>query len=165
MNEKEGLGWSMTFMKQGLALMMLLLFSGEELPIGLKSMQSIAYSACGFSAEKYYKGITETNRESGEVLFSKLYDRWKKEISLSEDEISLWLDRIEKWIELRVRGIMENNRRNYYGECAAFIAAFGEVQESRGKTNAKASIMNQYRSEYSRRSAFHRELRAYGMKK
>lgn len=165
MNEKEGLGWSMTFMKQGLALMMLLLFSGEELPVGLRSMQSIAYTACGFSAEEYYKGTIETNRESDKVLFSKLYDRWKKEISLSEDEISLWLDRIEKWIEVRVRGIMGNNRRNYYGECAAFIAAFGEVQESLGKTNAKASIMNQYRSEYSRRSAFHRELRAYGMKK
>lgn len=165
MNEKEGLGWSMTFMKQGLALMMLLLFSGEELPAGLKSMESIAYSACGFSAEEYYKGTIETNRESDKVLFSKLYGHWKKEISLSENEISLWLDRIEKWIELRVRGIMEKNRRNYYGECAAFIAAFGEVRESLGKPNAKASIMNQYRSEYARRSAFHRELRAYGMEK
>ena len=165
MNEKEGLGWSTTFMKQGLALMMLLLYYGEELPAGLKSMQSIAYSACGFNAEEYYKGTTETNMESGKVLFSKLYDSWKKKISLSEDEISLWIDRIEKWIELRVRGIMENNRRNYYGECAAFIAAFGEVRESLGKPNAKAAIMNQYRSEYARRSAFHRELRAYGMKK
>lgn len=62
-----------------------------------------------------------------------------------------------------MRGIMKNNRRNYYGECAAFIAAFGEVLESLGKPNAKASIMNQYRSEYARRSSFHRELRAYGM--
>ena len=49
--------------------------------------------------------------------------------------------------------------------CAAFIAAFGEVQESLGNPNAKAQIMNQYQSEYSRRTAFHRELKAYGMKK
>lgn len=165
MNTKKGLGWSATFMKQGLAFMMLLLFSGEELPIGLRTMQNIAYSACGFSAEEYYRGTAEINTEPDEAVFTSVYSCWKKEISLSEDEMSLWMNRIDKWIALRVSEIMANNRRNYYGECAAFIAAFGEVQESLGNPNAKAQIMNQYQSEYSRRTAFHRELKAYGMKK
>lgn len=164
MNIKEGLGWSGTFMKQGISLMMLLLFSGEELPIGLRAMQSRAYSECRFSAEEYYRGTIEINKESGGELFTRIFSCWKKEISLSEDERSLWMDRIDNWLTLRVSEIMKNNRRSYYGECAAFIAAFGEVQESLGNSNAKAAIMEQYRREYFRRTAFHRELRAYGMK-
>lgn len=58
---------------------------------------------------------------------------------------------------------MEHNRRNYYGECAAFVAALGEVEESRGEPGAKKRIMEEYRSAYSRRTAFHQELRAFGM--
>lgn len=86
-------------------------------------------------------------------------------MQISESETKMWLDRIDKWISLRVTGIMEGNHRNYYGECASYIAAFGEVQESLGIPSAKSCVMEKYRSEYSRRRAFHQELRAYGMKK
>lgn len=40
-------------------------------------------------------------------------------------------------LEKRIEGIMDANRRNYYGECAAYIAALGEVQESMEETDAK----------------------------
>ena len=73
------------------------------------------------------------------------------------------LERLEKWTQMRVEGIMEKSHRNYYGECAAFAAALGEVRESRGELWAKAKVMEEYRSQYSRRTAFHQELRAYGM--
>ena len=43
-------------------------------------------------------------------------------------------------ITMRVKGIMESNRRNYYGECAAFIAALGEVKESRGGMERESKI-------------------------
>lgn len=68
-------------------------------------------------------------------------------------------------ITMRVKGIMESNRRNYYGECAAFIAALGEVKESRGEWNVKANLMEYYKTMYSRRRAFHEELRKFGMRK
>ena len=45
--------------------------------------------------------------------------------------------------------------------CAAFIAAFGEVQESLGNPNAKAQIMNQYQSEYSEGRLFIESLRLF----
>ena len=70
---------------------------------------------------------------------------------------------IERYISKRTEAIMDTNRRNYYGECAAFIAAYGEVCESRGSYGAKTSIMEQYKTKYSRRRAFHQELREYGM--
>ena len=57
---------------------------------------------------------------------------------------------------------MEANRRNYYGECVAYIAALGEVLESMGHENAKQKLMTSYREKYPRRSAFVAELRAYG---
>jgi len=62
----------------------------------------------------------------------------------------------------RTKGIMEANRRNYYGECAAFIAALGEVKESLGETDAKQKLMTSYKEKYPRRSAFRAEMKFYG---
>ena len=57
---------------------------------------------------------------------------------------------------------MNANRRNYYGECAAYIAALGEVRESLGERSAKQKLMTSYKNAYSRRSAFREEMRRYG---
>ncbi len=72
------------------------------------------------------------------------------------------LKRIEGLIEKRTEGIMNANRRNYYGECAAFIAALGEVQESLGESGAKQRLMTSYKDKYPRRNAFRAEMRDYG---
>ena len=66
---------------------------------------------------------------------------------------------------MRAKGFTESNRRNYYGEYAAFIAALGETKESRGEWNGKAKLMEYYKTMYSRRRAFHEELRKFGMRK
>ena len=72
------------------------------------------------------------------------------------------IKRIAGLIEKRTEGIMSANRRNYYGECAAYIAALGEVQESLGETGAKQRLMASYKDKYSRKSAFRQDLRNYG---
>lgn len=74
-----------------------------------------------------------------------------------------YLKRGERLVEKRVEGIMEGNYRKYYGECAGYIAALGEVMESRGIMNGKQKMMFEYKQCYSRRRAFHEELRNYGM--
>ena len=165
MNEKNALGWSYTFMKQGLALFLLLLLEGEKMSAGLNTMLEMGISACNFDAAEYAKGTEETLDGNSREVFWKLFCLWKNSVQLSERERREWMDRIDKWIAFRVEGIMENNRRNYYGECAAWIAAFGEVQESMGVVAAKDRIMEQYKSKYSRRRAFHQALRGYGMRK
>lgn len=48
-----------------------------------------------------------------------------------------------------------------YGECAAL----GEVLESRGNIGKKQTLFEEYRAEYSRRTAFHSELTAFGFRK
>ena len=163
MHEKNALGWSSTFMKQGLAFIFLLLFQGKEFPEGMKSMQSMAKSVCQISADKFYQGTEINSKLSDNELFSQLFNSWKKEVKLTTEESKKWLGEIEKLITGRVTGIMEGNHRNYYGECASFIAALGEVQESLGMPDAKKHIMEKYRNEYSRRSAFRKELVTYGM--
>lgn len=168
MSARDAVGWSSTFMKEGMALLLLLLYQGGELPGGLKAMLVWAVSVCRFATAEYCRGTAKVppgNVNDNNDMFWQLFKQWKESVEIAEGESSKWLDRIAQWIARRVAGIMERSRRNYYGECASYIAAFGEVQESRGAAFAKLRIMEQYRSEYSRRSAFHQELRTYGMKK
>ncbi len=168
MKEKNALGCSSTFMKQGMALFLLLLYNAHdagELPAGLKTMLSRAFDACTFKAEEYFRGTGVPNKAGDYDVFWKVFCRWKENVQITEEQKNEWLDKIDEWVELRVRGIMDGSKRNYYGECASYIAALGEVQESVGVFWAKERIMERYKNEYSRRRAFHQELRGYGMKK
>lgn len=165
MNEKNALGWSSTFMKQGLALFLLLLYNGEDLPAGLGVMLSMVSFACGFKADEYLKGTNVQDETDDKDMLWKLFCQWKRDVQVSDEQREAWLNKIEKWIALRVEGIMNGNHRDYYGECASYIAAFGEVQESMGVLWGKARFMEKYKNEYSRRRAFHQELRKYGMGK
>lgn len=163
MNCREALGWSSNFMKQGIALFLLYLYQGENLQSGGNEMCRRLISDMRFSIEKYNTGLTVAVKADDMAYFCVLLKKWKTQVSISQEECQKIISRLEKWIELRVVGIMENNRRNYYGECAAFIAALGEVKESFGEFGTKERIMEKYKSAYPRRSAFHQELRKYGM--
>ena len=165
MSMEKPLGWSSTFMKEGLSLLLLLLYEGTgELSKGLQVMLSRVVSASKFDVVSFCIGEYR-NRDMGKTeLFWSLFSEWKDSWRLSKEDAEEWLRFSEQLIAKRTAGIMEANRRNYYGECAAFIAALGEVNESRGLNRAKSLIMEQYKKEYSRRRAFHQELRYYGMK-
>ena len=82
---------------------------------------------------------------------------------ISDESADSWIDMIKRYIDLRVSGIMDANHRNYYDECAAFIAALGETMESRGMADAKIKLLMQYRDKYSRRRAFIAELKKFGL--
>ena len=164
MKAGKGIGWSSTFMKEGSALLLLLLDSGKTNRQGMSAMRDKAIDACSFDSASYTEGTDLEPGTSTEALFQDCFQRWKAQIILSEDVSELCLKKIDNWVTLRVAAIMDANRRNYYGECAAFVAAYGEVLESRGKPGEKERIMQRYKAEYSRRRAFHDELRRYGMR-
>lgn len=82
---------------------------------------------------------------------------------MEQTDIAQALRRLEQMVELRVKSIMDGSKRGYYGECAAFIAALGEVKESRGEEGCKQRLMRYYQERYSRRWAFRNELRAFGL--
>ena len=165
MQAGSGIGWSTTFMKEGLALMLLSLDSGISARPGMLAMQELAIQACSFDSDSYCQGTSLEHDLPTNALFQDCFQKWKDAVALPESLCESWLQTIGQWLELRVQAIMNANRRNYYAECAAFVAAYGEVLESRGRKGEKDRIMQQYRTKYARRSAFHEELRRFGMRK
>lgn len=164
MQVREGVGWTGTFMKQGIALFCLALYSKDELQPGCKEMLRQLTCYMNFNSDEYSSGLIRNMETKDSELLWKCLLKWKENLSVSEAEEKKIIIKLEKWVKLRVQGIMDGNHRKYYNECAAFISAVGEVKEICGEKNAKADLMEEYRILYPRRRAFHEELRAYGMK-
>ncbi len=123
-----------------------------------------AADACNFEIDTYVAGTGQQAPpdQKNHICFWNAFKIWKAEITITTEEREQWSKMIEQLITRRTAAIMQASRRNYYNECAAFIAAFGEMKESLGNEDAKARIMSDYKKKYSRHSAFHRELREYG---
>lgn len=162
LNRPEALGWSRTFMKQGIALYLLYLYEGQWVGRGITAMANIVRSAMKFSPEEYRKGTYDRNDTNESNLFCEVFLKWKSVVHMEPDIRTCAIERITHLLEKRVEGIMGANRRNYYGECAAFIAALGEVRESLGEAGAKQRLMTSYKDKYFRRNAFRAEMRSYG---
>ena len=162
LNAKEALGWSGTFMKQGIALFLLYLYAGNWNGKGIQAMAKIAKERIGFSMQNYQKGIPKLEVEDEAALFENIMLRWKEMTPMDPETKSLAIPKIENLLEKRVSGIMDANRRNYYGECASFLAALGEVKESLGEAYAKQNLMTSYKEKYPRRTSFRAEMKAFG---
>ena len=177
MNATNSLGWSASFMKCGLAAFLLLLTEDGSLPQdaaqqggelktmkpGAREMLRRIVAAVGFDKSEYEKGTLRFIEESNEGWFLTCWNRWKRTVPLSREQREALLEWAEGLVTKRVQGIMEGNHRNYYGECAAYIAALGEARESGGEPNGKQATMAKYMEAYNRRSAFRQEMRGYGM--
>lgn len=164
MSVTEGLGWSWTFMKQGLALLMVMLHQGESYQSGMHAMLRNAMSACSFNKDSFYFGTNIQDERSGSEIFKDILEKWKKTVHLTQEEKDMWMNQIAQWIDLRVGEIVGGTKRNYYNECAAFIAAYGEVKESMGHKEARLGYMDFYHRQYPRHSAFYAELKEYGLR-
>lgn len=164
LNKSEPLGWSGTFMKQGIALYLLYLYEGHWSGKGISAMADIVKKAMNFSAEAYQKGTYRQHEINENDLFCEVFTKWRSMTEMEPDIRTSAVDKIAGLLVRRTEGIMNANRRNYYGECAAYIAALGEVRESMGDTGAKQRLMTAYKDTYPRRSAFHEELGNYGWK-
>lgn len=162
LHKSEALGWTGTFMKQGIALFLLRLYEGKWNGKGIAVMAEMAKSAMKFSAEEYRKGACGLEGIEENDLFCQLFLQWKSIVPMPSDIRERAIKRIAALLKKRTAGIMDANRRNYYGECAAYIAALGEVQESMGELGAKQKLMTSYKDAYPRRSAFREEMRKYG---
>ncbi len=177
MNATNSLGWSASFMKCGLAAFLLLLTEDGSLPQdaaqqggelktmkpGAREMLRRIVAAAGFDKSEYEKGTLRLIEESNEGWFLTCWNHWKRTVPLSREQREALLEWAEGLVTKRVQGIMEGNHRNYYGECAAYIAALGEAREAGGEPNGKQATMAKYMEAYNRRSAFRQEMRGYGM--
>ena len=163
MNFKEALGWSETFMKDGMALFLLLLYKGEYLLPGIRKMCIKVMSSMRFVESAYNWGTGKVTEYGDVEALWKCFRIWKADKVITDNNRKQWISGIENMLEKRVAGIMSNNRRNYYGECAGFIAALSEVEEAAGLINSRQQILQKYKNAYPRRRTFHQELRDCGM--
>lgn len=137
---KEPLGWTGTFMKEGIALFLLGCYAGEadNLPPALQIMI----------------------HRSGIRNFELTYGAWRERREMSAPVKQKAMKKIESAISSRVSAIL-GKHRNYYGECADYIAAIGEVRESLGEAGMAKRMIESYYNQYSRYRAFREELRRY----
>lgn len=166
LNKKEGVGWSMSFMKDGIAAMLLLLYQGKgPLPQGLKGMRSRFMDCTGFRKKEFFRAAKEfpAKKTDENQAFEEMFEMWKIQQHISAEKAEEWLHRIGALLQLRVEGIMNGNHRKYYWECAEFLAAYGETLESAGEAHAKIKVLESYRAAYPRRTAFRSELKSFGL--
>jgi hypothetical protein len=69
MKTDKALGWSSTFMKEGMALMLLLLFEGDTLSEGLCETRHHLMSAGNFSVQDFYRGTDRSDYKSDQEEF------------------------------------------------------------------------------------------------
>ncbi len=162
LNNSKALGWTGTFMKPGIAIYLLCMHEGSWSGKGITAMAGMVKDAMRFSAEEYRKGTRGFEGLSENTLFCQLFSKWKSIVQMASDVREHAIKKITVLLEKRTEGIIDANRRNYYEECAAYIAALGEVRESMGEAGAKQRLMTAYKDKYPRRSAFREEMRNYG---
>lgn len=165
MNNESTSNYFSNCIEEGIILLLMFLYKGEKLSNGLDFMVTVAAGTFDFTAKDYFNGTGIHLDKNDEELFWDLFCKWKNEVDIPEETAAQWLKQIERFVSKKVSTTMEFNKRHSYGECAAYIAALGEVKESFGIQNAKANLMNSYKKEYSRRRAFLQELKNYGMSK
>lgn len=151
MSGKQMLGWTGSFMKQGIAIFLLCIYDGEKPDVGIKEMIRIAEQVFGFQRQ---------NTE--EPSFYDTFLQWKKETPVEETEKRKILYYLDKIMVERTDAIIEGNHRKYYEECAAYIAAIGEAKEAFGEPAAKQKDMSEYAVRYPRRTAFKGALQSFG---
>ena len=154
---------SLCYMDKWIPFQLMLMNVQSNLQQGLSEMLDKLLNTCSFYGKAFCQG-TDLNRElSNKDLFLDCFKKWKSDVLLPESTCESWLAGIDSWIKCYVSDIMEHNERTLYDNCAAFIAAYGEVLESRGNSGEKQRIMEYYKMEYHRRRAFHESLKRFGM--
>lgn len=165
MKPQTTLGWSGTFLKCGIPLFFLLMYNNTHLDKAMMKMCETATEYMSFHSDDYCRGTQlEPSECSDEVLFWDLFKQTRCPEKLSDGEQKKIMEQLADLTELRTNLIVSGTRRNYYDECAAYIAALGEVMESHGKDGSKQMLLSTYKSKYPRHSAFIRELKSFGLK-
>lgn len=164
MKAKKSLGWSTTFLKCGIPLYLILMYEKPHPETAMVQMYNTVSRYMSFNTEEYIKGTQISGTANTETLFIELFRKTLSCDKLSDVEQKKIIDRLGDLIELRTQLILSGTKRNYYNECAAYIAALGEMIESRGEMGYKQVLLKEYKSKYPRHSAFIREMKSFGLK-
>lgn len=163
-NPKESLGWSGSFIDNGIRLFLLYLY---ENPLPSKSAKSIE-SYIGFPDERDQKNVlkfeSEIQSECQEYKVSEFwsyFQRWKRYFPMEKTEREKYLTWAEKIVYKRADAIVSGQHRSHYEEVAGFLAIVGEIRENAGMKGAKMLIYEQYKKKFPRHSSFQGAMKEY----
>ena len=163
-NPKGSLGWSSSFIRDGIRLFLLYLY---EKPLPSKAAASIA-AYIGFPDTKdgesrmHFENIILEECHKHKISeFWNYFQRWKIHFLMREEERKRYLSWAEKIACSRADAIVSGQHRNHYGEVAGLLAIVGEIKESMGMSGAKSEIFVQYKNRFPRHSSFQKEMKYY----
>jgi hypothetical protein len=87
---------------------------------------------------------------------------WKKTMQLPKDQDNRLLELSREIVRERTDAIVGSNT-DLYPACAAYIAALGEVLESREEAGARQRILREYRDAHHRAWQFVGPLQKFGL--
>lgn len=149
------------FLDQGMALIALFLYPDDVIREGGKAMLSTLEVSMSFTADKYFRGLGMCEyADNSDVLWDCL-KKCRRHTPLPDRESAI--DILQKHCIEYTEYVMKWNLRDKYSKCAAYAAVIGEILEAEGKIPSKNSYMSACKQKYSRRTAYHRELRHFGM--
>ncbi len=146
--QKKSAFWEQEFMKYGFALFCLYLYPDTNLKRGCQYLCDHLKKHFHIPDENIWKGL----------------QKHRNLIPIPEEFKPELIQKLQNLLAFHTEQVMEYNRRGQYQECAAFAAALGEILDSDGTDHAKQEFLLAYKAKYNRRTAFHHELRAFGMK-
>ena len=163
-NPAGSLGWSSSFIRYGIRLFLLYLYS-KSLPskaagsianyVGFPDMKD-ADCVMGFEQE-----IIEESQLHKVSVFWNYFQRWKAYYPIEQAEKKSILSWAEKTVYSRADAIVSGKHRNQYAEVAVLLAMVGEIKEDMGTARAREEIFAEYKRKYPRHSSFQKEMKYY----
>ena len=149
-------------LKQGIALTALFLYPEKPLRQGGQAMCHFLTRELPFDAADYCRGVGTASETDSTLLLWTCLLQCRQHTPLPDREHAVGL--LRTLCTNMTDYVMEHNERRVYPECAALAAVLGEILETEGTIPAKNDFLLQCKNLYPRRTAYHRELRTYGMR-
>ncbi|MBO5320008.1 MAG: hypothetical protein J6B01_09425 [Ruminococcus sp.] len=146
---------------QGIALIALFLYPDSALQKGGEAMCRLLTTELPFHAEDYKRGLDSVTETDSTKLLWDCLRQCRAHMPLPEREAALEI--LQKHFTGYTAYVMDNNKRYQYTECAALASVIGEILEAEGRITSKNAYLLECKALYTRRIAYHRELRSFGM--
>ena len=152
--------------KCALSLLLIYFYDGADMMPGIRAMCLKAVENIDFKPDKYFfLNIEKPENIKPEELLFECIKKWKQYSNSEYDYKEECIKYIGKEIHTNTANMLKQQARSFYGDCASYIAAFGEVNDSLGNNSGgKDMLVDQYLKEFPRYSAFRRELQYFTAK-
>lgn len=165
-NPANSLGWSSSFIRIGIRLILLYLYDN---PVPSRAAQRVADYVDGYlydsgKAEQkltFEKRIQEESQQNGVSEFWQWFQNWKRYVPVEETMRKTYLSWAEKIVCKRADAIVSGQHRGHYAEVAALLALVAEIKEQTGIDGARLAIFSDYKHKFPRHSSFQKEMKSY----